>query len=167
MKEDRRAYLRRSRLDGDQVVMMIVVLALAWSCWTLMRPPEGVPQPIAAGDAAALAVLDPALQPGWVHRFDDLALKQWWTTGTFEHHLRGQVAKPGRELQLRPWLYTSAWLPQPVVNVAADGSFDAVVYFSPFYDGPVVMALELEDRRVKQVVARVNYYFRPAEGARR
>jgi len=166
MKQDSRAMMRRSRLDGDQLVMLIVMIGLAWSCWTFMRPPERVPQSVAAGDASALAIFEPPLQPGWVHRFDELVVKQWWTVAGFEHHIQGQVARTKGNLQIRPWLYTSTWLPQPVVNVADDGTFDAALFFSPQYDGPMVLALELEDHDARQVIARVNFFFRPTEGDR-
>lgn len=167
MSHERHVLAQRQRWDGDQLVMVIVVFGLAWSCWTFMRPPAAVPQQVAAGDTDLLLLDSPRLQPGWVDHLEQPRTAAWWRSGGFEHRLTGRVVTPGKKLQVRPWLYTSSWLAEPVANVAEDGTFEAVVYFSPLYDGPMVLALELEDRQTKQVIGRVNYFFKPAAGGRR
>ena len=167
MKHKRsRARDGRQAYDGDQLVLLVIVIGLAWSCWNFMKPPPAVPHAVAAGDATAVEILQPALRPGWIHQLDDPAIGDWWKLGSFEHQIHGQVTNPGSDLQVRPWLYTDAWLPQPVVAVAPDGTFDATLYFSPAYDGPVVLAVEIEDRERKQVVSRTNYHFRAGQGVR-
>lgn len=153
-------------LPLDQLVVLVMVVGLALGCWAFLRPHQPAPVPVPPGDTSLLRLTSPALQPGWTYRLTEPDAATWWRQNGWEHRVTGQVLKPG-QYQVRPWLQTTDWLPQPVVNVAADGTFTAVVYFSPLYDGPLTLAFELESRTTRQVLGKVNYVFEPEGRAAR
>ncbi|MCC7492846.1 MAG: hypothetical protein IT204_10880 [Fimbriimonadaceae bacterium] len=114
-------------------------------------------RPIAASEVIALHF--PELRPGRVTRRDQSSVTRWLQEHPVERHLHGQVNLPG-ELHLRPWVYTTRWIAEPVVRVKGDRTFDAVAFIDNQYDGPLVLRLEVEDRAQRKIVASQDYFLK-------
>lgn len=131
------------------------VLLLAGWLAGCAQPPEPA-EPVAATMVRTpwkLLLTDPALPVGRVLQQSSPEVRDWLRTEGLSHTLRGRVLPSRGSYNLRPWLYTTTWLPQPVVPVAEDGSFTAEFFFDPAYDDSLVITLELEDRVTHRVVA--------------
>lgn len=101
---------------------------------------------------------DPPLPAERLINWRDPVVAAWLADDPWVHRLRGTVLPVGRELVVKPWLYTTSWLAQPVVEVDDDGRFEARLTFDQSFDAPMIIRLEIEDRATLTVIATYSFY---------
>ena len=149
--------LRRRDVGLTTALIALSLIATLSGCRPAAR--NGASQaPVAV--SSALELYEPSLQPGQVADLAAPEIQRWRFSQPLAHALSGRVKLSGSRLQVRPWIYADAWIPQPVAKVRPDGRFTATLLFDARYDSPLVLTLEVEDHDTGRIVATSDYFLR-------
>ncbi|MBI2297575.1 MAG: hypothetical protein HYU66_01255 [Armatimonadetes bacterium] len=127
--------------------LRVAAAALAFAAlFGCARPPRDAAPPAAPqAGSAAVRLISPRLPAGQVIGQSDPNVAAWMRQPGLEHHVLGLVTSGATGASVRPWLYTSTWIPEPVVAVQPDGTFDATIFFDADWDADLVLSFEVEN----------------------